>query len=172
MDGAVHSISHFFEQRLLVDDLKSSVDFEGRMSTGSGLFALLSDDFEQIFGQIVSIREKARRTFSSTLPPVLESFRRAFSPGPTDCPWVSEDAEKYKPEDSIFMKIIRKEIHADIVYENDKFVILLCKGRFKICGLKDTEDSGSRGGGGRTPYFKGRIIKWGQKSKQQKPQGY
>ena len=147
MDGAVHSISHFFEQRLLVDDLKSSVDFEGRMSTGSGLFALLSDDFEQIFGQIVSIREKARRTFSSTLPPVLESFRRAFSPGPTDCPWVSEDAEKYKPEDSIFMKIIRKEIHADIVYENDKFVILLCKGRFKICGLKDTEDSGSRGWG-------------------------
>ena len=24
--------------------------------------------------------------------PVLENFRRAFSPGPTDCPWVSEDA--------------------------------------------------------------------------------
>ena len=113
-----------FEQRLLIDDLKSSVDFERRMSTGSGLFALLNDDFEQIFGQIVSIREKARRTFSSTsgraLPPVLENFRRAFSPGPTDCPWVSEDAEKYKPEDSIFIKIIRKEIRADIVYENDK----------------------------------------------------
>ena len=84
----------FFEQRLLIDDLKSSVDFEGRMSTGSGLFALLSDDFEQIFGQIVSIKEKARRTFSNTLTPVLENFRRAFSPCPADCPWVSEDAEK------------------------------------------------------------------------------
>ena len=22
---------------------------------------------------------------------MLENFRRAFSPGPTDCPWVSED---------------------------------------------------------------------------------
>ena len=26
------------------------------------------------------------------LPPVVENFRRAFSPDPTDCPWVSEDA--------------------------------------------------------------------------------
>jgi len=33
------------------------------MSTGSGLFALLSRDFEQIFGQIVSIRIK---TLSNT----------------------------------------------------------------------------------------------------------
>ena len=24
-------------------------------------------------------------------PPVLENFRRAISPGPTDCPWISED---------------------------------------------------------------------------------
>ena len=32
--------------------------FERRTSTGSGLFALLSRDFEQIFGQIVSIRIK------------------------------------------------------------------------------------------------------------------
>ena len=22
---------------------------------------------------------------------MIENFRRAFSPGPTDCPWVSED---------------------------------------------------------------------------------
>ncbi|XP_073239781.1 uncharacterized HIT-like protein slr1234 [Porites lutea] len=34
----------------------------------------------------------------------------------------AEAAEKYKPEDSIFMKIIRKEIPADIVYEDDKAV--------------------------------------------------
>ena len=54
VDGALHSISHFLEQRLLIDDLKTSDHFEGRGSTGSGLFALLSDDFEQIFGQIVS----------------------------------------------------------------------------------------------------------------------
>ena len=29
--------------------------------------------------------------YSGALPPVLENFRRPFSPGPTDCPWVSED---------------------------------------------------------------------------------
>ena len=28
------------------------------------------------------------------------------------------------------------------------------------------------GGGGGTPYFKGRMIKWRRKSKQQNPQGY
>ena len=27
--------------------------------------------------------------YPRSLPPVLENFRRAFSPGPTDCPWVS-----------------------------------------------------------------------------------
>ena len=26
-----------------------------------------------------------------TFPPVVENFCRAFSPGPTDRPWVSED---------------------------------------------------------------------------------
>ena len=36
----------------------SSDVFERRTSTGSELFALLSRDFDQIFGQIVSIRIK------------------------------------------------------------------------------------------------------------------
>ena len=30
--------------------------------------------------------------YPGALPPVLENFRSAFSPDPTDCPWVSEDA--------------------------------------------------------------------------------
>ena len=29
--------------------------------------------------------------YPEALPPVLENFRRAFSPDLTDCPWVSED---------------------------------------------------------------------------------
>ena len=29
--------------------------------------------------------------YPEAFPPVLENFRRAFSPGPIDCPWVSED---------------------------------------------------------------------------------
>ena len=41
----------------LLGSLSSDV-FERRTSTGSGRFALLSHDFEQIFGQIVSIRIK------------------------------------------------------------------------------------------------------------------
>ena len=37
---------------------KSSDVFDGRASTGSGPFAHLSRDFEQNFGQIVSLRVK------------------------------------------------------------------------------------------------------------------
>ena len=29
--------------------------------------------------------------YPGALLPMLENFRRAFLPGPTDCPWVSED---------------------------------------------------------------------------------
>ena len=42
---------------MLLGSLSSDV-LERRMSTRSGLFALLSCDFEQIFGKIVSIRMK------------------------------------------------------------------------------------------------------------------
>ena len=41
----------------ILGSLSSDV-FERRTSTGNGLFAHLSRDFEQIFGQIVSIRIK------------------------------------------------------------------------------------------------------------------
>ena len=41
----------------LVGSLSSDV-FERRTSTGNGSFALLSRDFEQLFGQIVSLRIK------------------------------------------------------------------------------------------------------------------
>ena len=48
---------HVREYRTILGSLSSDV-FERRTSTGSGRFALLSHDFEQIFGQIVSIRIK------------------------------------------------------------------------------------------------------------------
>ena len=35
--------------------------------------------------------------YPGALPPVLENLPRAFSPGPTDCPWVSEDKLKQTP---------------------------------------------------------------------------
>ena len=34
--------------------------------------------------------------------------------------FAADPANKYKPEDSIFAKILRKEIPADIVYEDEK----------------------------------------------------
>ena len=40
----------------------------------------------------------------------------------------SEAAEKYRPEDSIFSKIIRKEIPADIVYEDEKVGVQILSG--------------------------------------------
>ena len=43
--------------RAILGSLSSDV-FERRTSTGNGLFAHLSRDFEQIFGQIVSLRIK------------------------------------------------------------------------------------------------------------------
>jgi len=45
-------------QFLLVLLLQLGLGFERRTSTESGLFALLRCDFEEIFGQIVSIRIK------------------------------------------------------------------------------------------------------------------
>ena len=50
---------------MILGSLSSDV-FERRTLTGNGLFALLSRDLEQIFGQIVSIRIKTlgNRVFS------------------------------------------------------------------------------------------------------------
>ena len=39
--------------------------------------------------------------YPGAFPPVLENFCRAFSPGPTDCPWVSEDGR--------LVELIRKQ---------------------------------------------------------------
>ena len=50
-------ISPSQSRRKIIGSLSSDV-FERHTSTGSGLFALLRRDFEQIFGQIVSIRIK------------------------------------------------------------------------------------------------------------------
>ena len=36
-------------------------------------------------------KQSGESRYPGAFPPVLENFRRAFSPGPTDRPWVSED---------------------------------------------------------------------------------
>ena len=46
--------------------------FERRTSTGSGLFALLSRNFDQIFGQIVSIRIKTRSNTNMVAPRLIK----------------------------------------------------------------------------------------------------
>ena len=49
----------------------------------------------------------------------------------------SDAAEKYRPEDSIFSKIIRKEIPADIIHEDEKvsWVILCLQSSFSFFSL-------------------------------------
>ena len=37
----------------------------------------------------------AESRYPGAFPPVLENVRRSFSPGATDCPWVSEDGGMY-----------------------------------------------------------------------------
>ena len=36
--------------------------------------------------------QKEKSRYPGALPSLLENFRPAVSPDPTDCPWVSEDA--------------------------------------------------------------------------------
>lgn len=42
----------------------------------------------------------------------------------------SEAAEKYQPQDTIFGKILRKEIPADIIYEDEKVSVSFYFGNF------------------------------------------
>ena len=58
LESGIHGLESRIQDCLgLLGSLSSDV-FERRTSTGNGLFALLSRDFEQIFGQMVSIRIK------------------------------------------------------------------------------------------------------------------
>ena len=55
--------------------------------------------------------------------PVLENFGRAFSPDPTDCPWVSEDAcaikeRKKRKRVVILQKFIQKRIISHGLWAN------------------------------------------------------
>ena len=54
---------HYFQE-----NLKQRRFSKRRSSTGSGLFALLSRDFEQILGQIVSLREKTLNNRNLVVP--------------------------------------------------------------------------------------------------------
>ena len=50
--------------------------------------------------------------YPGALPPMLENFRRAFSPGPTDCPWVSEDATGWAESVSTDEKLLKALVTA------------------------------------------------------------
>ena len=66
----------FFECESL-GSLSSKV-FERQMLTGSCLFALLSRDFEQFFGQIVSIRVKTLSNTNLVAARYIESEKRSL----------------------------------------------------------------------------------------------
>ena len=52
--------------------------FERRTSTGSGLFALLSRDFEQIWEQIVSLRTKTLNNTNLVVPRYIKKKKACF----------------------------------------------------------------------------------------------
>ena len=62
--------------------------------------AIVSSQLPGSFTKLVRARENrltvskwsSESRYPGALPSVLENFRRAFSPSPTDCPWVSENA--------------------------------------------------------------------------------
>ena len=49
--------------------------------------------------------------------PVLENFRLAFSPDPTDCPWVSEDAFSTAHINTICMLFTYFQERFQIIYD-------------------------------------------------------
>ena len=55
--------------------------------------------------------------YPGALPPVLENFRRVFSPGPTDCPRVSEDGEWLSKAKEEYI----------LLYIEDSNVKIMCK---------------------------------------------
>ena len=57
--------------------------------TGDVTSEIAEDDWER--GWLCPIGEQFLLSSSRELVQVLENFRPAFSPYPTDCPWVSED---------------------------------------------------------------------------------
>ena len=66
-------------------------------------------------------KELGESRYPGTLSPVLENFRPALSPGPTDCPWVSEDWPRL--ETSLFY-VIWETWTEDIRKFSDVSVIL------------------------------------------------
>ena len=62
--------------------------------------AIVSSQLPGSFTKLVRVRENrltvskwsSESRYPGALPSVLENVRRAFSPGTTDCPWVSENA--------------------------------------------------------------------------------
>ena len=62
--------------------------------------AIVSSQLPGSFTKLVRARENrltvskwsSESRYPGALPSVLENFRRAFSLGPADCPWVSENA--------------------------------------------------------------------------------
>ena len=63
---------HFLEGSIWTIGSLSSDVFERRTSTGSGLFALLSRNFDQSFGRIVSIRIKTLSNTNTVAPRLIK----------------------------------------------------------------------------------------------------
>ena len=61
-----------------IQSLRNDV-FERRESTGSGLFAMLGSDFDQLFGQIICMRNTKKYKFGSVTSGWRASLKTTFA---------------------------------------------------------------------------------------------
>ena len=95
--------------------------FERRTSTGSGLFALLSRDFEQIWGQIVSLRVKTLSNTNLVVPRHIKKKKANF--------WLTSVAQKRHCLNSLLTSNVRTV--------NGTPIMVITSSLFLI-GMKDT----------------------------------
>ena len=94
------------------------------MSTGSGLFALLSRDFDQILGQIVSLRVKTLSNSNLVVPRHIEKKKADY--------WPTNVAQKRRCLNSLLTSNVRTVNGIPIMVITGMRLLL-----FLIC-MKDT----------------------------------
>ena len=109
---------HYFQE-----NLKQRRFSKRRASTGNGLFALLSLNFEQILGQIVSLREKTLDNTNLVVPRHIKKKKTYF--------WLTSVAQKGRCLNSLLTSNVRTVNGTPIM------VITGVRLLFLIC-IKDT----------------------------------
>ena len=98
--------------------------FERCTSTGSGLFALLSRDFEQIWGQIVSLRVKTLSNTNLVVPRHIKKKKAYF--------WLTSVAQKRRCLNTLLTSNVRTMNGTPIILITEVRLLLF------LISMKDT----------------------------------